>query len=187
MCSVTETTPSLAMFLNIQIQLTSEKFWNGQCLICFEKGNISDNCTMSYPWNTWHGCGKYSIGLCLQKSENSETKADENNKKNGANVNSLPTENSNTIVPTTAVLKVTMFYYKQPVQKLPTKESVFLRTNVRISFDSGSQRSYLNVDVKERLFIKPLANYSFLIKELDVVEVKSKVKYNEIFGLVTHQ
>ena len=110
MYSVTETTPFMAMFLNIQIQITSEKFWNGQCLICFEKGNISDNCTMSYPWNKWRGCGKYSIGLCLQKSENSETKADENNKKNGINVNSLPTENSNTIVLTTAVLKATMFY-----------------------------------------------------------------------------
>ena len=50
-----------------------------------------------------------------------------NDKKNDVNVNNLPTENSNTIVSTTAVLKVTMFYCKQPVQKLPMKESLFLR------------------------------------------------------------
>ena len=48
--------------------------------------------------------GKHSIGICLQKSENSETKADENNdKKNDVNVTDMPTENSNTIVLITAV------------------------------------------------------------------------------------
>ena len=79
---------------------------------------------MSCSCNKCHG--KHSISLCLQKSENSETKADENNdKKNDVNATDQPTENSNAIVPTTPVtlvLKVTMFYYKQPVQKLPTKE-----------------------------------------------------------------
>ena len=41
--------------------------------------------------------GSHSISLCLQKPENSETKADENNdKKNDINVENLPTENFNT-------------------------------------------------------------------------------------------
>ena len=84
---------------------------------------------MDYSCNKCRGCGKHRINLCLQKSENSETKADENNdKKNDVNVNSFPTENySNTIIPTTPALKVTMFYYKQQVQKILTKESGFLR------------------------------------------------------------
>ena len=44
-----------------------------------------------------------------------------NDKKNDVNVNNLPTENSNTTVPTTAVLKK----HKQPAKKLRTKKSVF--------------------------------------------------------------
>ena len=117
--------------LNIQIQVTKREILkrNGLCFICFEKGNIFDNCTMNYSCNKCRGCEEHRINLCLQKSENSETKADENNdKKNDVNVNSLPTENySNTIIPTTPALKVAMFYYKQQVQKLLTKESGFLR------------------------------------------------------------
>ena len=57
---------------------------------------------MSYSCNKCPG--KHSISLCLQKSENSETKADENNDKNNdVNVTDSPTENSNTIAPTTVV------------------------------------------------------------------------------------
>ena len=57
---------------------------------------------MNYSCNKCRGT--HSISLCLQKSENSETKADENNnKKNDVNVTDLSIENSNTIVPTTDV------------------------------------------------------------------------------------
>ena len=35
---------------------------NGLCYICFEKGHISSNCTMSYSCNKC--CGKHSISLC---------------------------------------------------------------------------------------------------------------------------
>ena len=58
---------------------------NGLCYICFEKGHISNNCTMNYSSNKYHG--EHSISLWLQKSENSETKVDENNDKtNDVNV-----------------------------------------------------------------------------------------------------
>ena len=47
---------------------------------------------------------KHSTSLCLQKSENNETKVDGNNdKENDVYVTDLPIENCNTIVPTTAI------------------------------------------------------------------------------------
>ena len=46
---------------------------NGLCYVCFQKGHISKKCTINYFCSKCHG--KHSISLCLQKSENSETKA----------------------------------------------------------------------------------------------------------------
>ena len=75
---------------------------NGLCYICFVTGHISNNCTINYSCNKCRG--KHIISLCLPKSENGETKADENNdKRNDVNVTDKPTESSHTIVPTTAV------------------------------------------------------------------------------------
>ena len=104
----------------------------------------------------------------MQKSENSETKADENNnKKNDVNVTDLPTENSNTIVPITAVNFSTESnnVLLQTACAEITNERECHIEKVRILSDSGSQRRYLNAHVlkkltlktirKERLFIKP--------------------------------
>ena len=96
----------------------------------------------------------------------------------------MPTENSDTIVPITAANLSTesnnvLLQTEQPVQNLPMEESAIKK--VRILFDSGSQRSYLNEHVrkklnletirKEKLFIKTFANDSSFFKELYVVEV----------------
>ena len=139
--------------------------------------------------------GKHSIGICLQKSENSETKADENNdKKNDVNVTDMPTENSNTIVLITAVNFSTESnnVLLQTACAEITNERECPFEKVRILFDSDSQRSYLNEQVrkksnlktirKERLFIKTFANDSSFFKELDVVEVKLKI-LNKSFNL----
>ena len=66
------------------------------------KGHLSNNCNMNYSCSKCRG--KHSISFCVQKSENSETKGDENSdEKNNVSVTGLTTENSNTIVPTTTV------------------------------------------------------------------------------------
>ena len=111
------------------------------------------------------------------KSENSETKANENNdQKNDVNVTDLPTENSNTIVPTTAINFTTESnnVLLQTACAKITNERECLFEKVRIFFDSGSQGSYLNKQVrkklnlkrvcKERLFIKTFASDSLFSK-----------------------
>ena len=62
------------------------------CYVCFEKGHISKKCTINYFCNKC--CGEHSISLSLQKSENSEARAYQNNRRNDVKVIDLLTENS---------------------------------------------------------------------------------------------
>ena len=138
---------------------------------------------------------KHSTSLCLQKSENNETKVDGNNdKENDVYVTDLPIENCNTIVPTTAInfsTESNNVSLQTACAKITDKRECHFE-KVRILFDWGSQRSYLNEHVrkklnlktirKERLLMKTFANDSSFFKELDVVKVKLKT-LNIVFNL----
>ena len=64
--------------------------WVMLCLF-WERAH-SKKCTINYFCNKC--CGEHSISLCLQKSENSEARAYQNNRRNDVKVIDLLTENS---------------------------------------------------------------------------------------------
>ena len=132
---------------------------NGLCCIFFEKGYISNNCTINYSCKKCHG--KHSISLCLQKFENIESKANENNDiKNDVNVDNLSTDHSSTIVSTTAVNLSTEsnnVLLQRAFAKITNEKGCHFE-KVRILFDSGSQRIYSDeyVRYKSEVLVMPL-------------------------------
>ena len=119
-------------------------------VICFEKRHFQQLYNEIFLQKTR---GKHGISLFLHKSENIESKANDSTIIKMTQMYIICQLTTLTLL-FQQLLKVAMFYYKQPSQKLPTKEGVILR---KLEFDLLQiVRSYSYKHVRKKLNLKTI-------------------------------
>ena len=107
----------------------------GRCFVCLRSGHIATNCTVSIKC---FKCGKrHHVALCAEKNQGQNT--GENNTSN-LYVGGMM-KNYRCVLLQTAKAKIFS-------PRCPSNEA-----NVRILFDSGSQKSYVNARVRDYLHL----------------------------------
>lgn len=152
-----------------------------RCFICLSSGHIAKNCKQNYSCRRCRG--RHNISICTFDSKNDKsTTYDrhryEHPKETDKSTNATHVQSQNTILLQTGKGFVS-----------GADEDCF--SQARILFDTGSQRSYITDDLRnklklrtirsERTTIKTFGNENATVKRLDVVEFKVKSKFNEKF------
>ena len=118
----------------------------GRCFVCLRSGHIATNCTVSIKC---FKCGKrHHVALCAEKNQGQNT--GENNTSN-LYVGGMM-KNDRCVLLQTAKAKIFS-------PRCPSNE-----VNVRILFDSGSQKSYVNARVRDYLHLPVSGKENILIK-----------------------
>ena len=140
---------------------------NGLCFICFEKGHLASSCTLDYSCNKCQG--KHNISICMEPNRQD----DKNNRRTSNKINN--SNSTNSVGTNTSTESATTNFNNSSTSSV---NSVLLQTakttatnvneskqlNVRIMFDSGSQRTYISNYVQEKLNLEPLRNEKLILK-----------------------
>ena len=135
----------------------------GRCFLCLQHGHITKNCLSNYTCNR---CGKqHHISLCMKEKYKEQGDSEENPSQ--TNAYCVKEENNGGILLQTAKAFVSKNVDERDVQ-------------TRFLFDSGSQRTYVTNELKERLNLETVRKEKLIIntfghskselKELPVVK-----------------
>ena len=153
----------------------------GFCLICFHKGHLASLCTMSnYCCNKCKG--KHNVSICIE----SKKPNDRNNigSSGQSDTATMDESNTNPIDGTTNnfTSNTTNNVNNVLLQTAKATANDLNDLNIRIMFDSGSQRTYVNEHLKEILNLKTLRTEKLILKTFgnekpsaklfDVVKIK---------------
>ena len=146
------------------------------CFICFNEGHLSSNCLKFKDYNCKRCSGKHNISVCSKPADPlpgpptaptvvpPATPIDESN-----NGTTLTNFNNKNILLQTAVAKLSAFNSNKT-------------TDVRMIFDTGSQKTYVTNEVRnflqlptlrtENIFVNTFGNHDTKPKTVDVVPLK---------------
>ena len=126
----------------------------GRCFVCLRKGHMASSCFSKYRCNVCKG--KHHISLCNadNKSENSGTKQQETQSEpvQAKETTNLFTESKRSILLQTA---------QGEVFNIDNKDHKII---VKVVFDSGSQRSYVTMRLKDYLNLQVAAREQICLK-----------------------
>ena len=161
---------------------------HGRCLF-LDNGHIAKNCTSQYVCKRCKK-GKHHISMC--EADPLGKHNDSNNDKEGSN-NTTDKDNSSFTGHTGCENKGILLQIA--LADICSADTTKVKHYSRISFDSGSQRSYISAKARETLQLKALRTEKVIIKtfgpdndskvlELDVVQVNIKNKFKNRFTLI---
>ena len=135
------------------------------CFICFKGGRLSVNCSKFKDYKCKKCSAKRNISVCSRQAIPAATPVEELQKTNTTSANF----NNKNILLQTAYAKLSSFNSNKI-------------NDVRIMFNTGSQKTYVTNHVKkylnlltlrtERIFVNTLGNYDSETRTVDVVPLK---------------
>lgn len=150
----------------------------GKCFVCLSSDHIARNCTVNYLCRKCQG--KHNISICTapenKKDSSDKGSGDKDNESLNVHVNS-----NGSILLQTAQAEVCNL-----------EDDISIRT--RMLFDSGSQRTYITQNIREKLcletnrtervIIKTFGKNEASVQNLDVVQFRVKNKFKNSFVFV---
>jgi len=112
----------------------------GRCFVCFQKNHLSHQCKSSY---SCFKCGnKHHISICTDNKEKANNTPFVNNEDKAPakeiSTHTAMSDNNNNVLLQTASTEI---FSSSPSNKI----------NARLLFDTGSQRSYITKESKDKL------------------------------------
>ena len=163
------------MFENVRSQSTF--FYTAPkkaLLICFKGGHLSVNCSKFKDYKCKKCSAKHNISVCSRQAIPVATPVEELQNAN----TTLANFNDKNILLQTAYAKLSSFNSNK-------------KNDVRIIFDTGSQKTYVTNDVKKylnlpalrtgRIFVNTFRNYDSKPRTVDIVPLKFIVDGKTIF------
>ncbi|XP_057297885.1 uncharacterized protein LOC130628870 [Hydractinia symbiolongicarpus] len=123
----------------------------GRCFFCLQHGHISKNCCSNYICNR---CGRrHHISLCMKEKraerKDKDNNGSEENPSNETNANHISQENKGILL--------------QTAKAFVSKERESRNIQTRFMFDSGSQRTYVTNELKEKLNLETIRKEKLII------------------------
>ena len=160
---------------------------NGHCFICFEKSHVASSCKQNYKCNKCNG--RHHISICtFSKQMNSPQTPQNGQSQNSQSAPATPDQDSSSNNSSTNRNNILKQAATASISNL-VKNSV--TTDVQVIFDSGSQRTYLNealcerlkspVIRSERIIVETFGNDKFQARDVNVVLIKFFTGYKNVF------
>ncbi|XP_057292161.1 uncharacterized protein LOC130614736 [Hydractinia symbiolongicarpus] len=127
----------------------------GRCFLCLQHGHISKNCCSNYICNR---CGRrHHISLCMKEKraerKDKDNNGSEENPSNETNANHISQGNKGILL--------------QTAKAFVSKERESRNIQTRFMFDSGSQRTYVTIELKEKLNLETIRKEKLIINTLN--------------------
>ena len=108
------------------------------CFVCLEKGHAAYSCTLkNYSCKKCHG--KHNIAICTFSKQNTQKHfpSTEERSETPSATSNISTNKNNVLLPTATV-------------SVSNTDNTRTANNIQLLFDSGSQRSYISTEIRNR-------------------------------------